>query len=84
MKIKAIAKTELPPKQREELVGALKARIEKNLGRHPGLVWAKVHARLEAKPDKLGSLSGGDRACEGVQWYRLPDEAPPEAGSLVL
>jgi hypothetical protein len=61
MKIKAIAKTELPPKQREELVGALKARIEKNLGRHPGLVWAKVHARLEAKPDNLWSLAEMER-----------------------
>ena len=54
-------KKELSPKQprserfalqrgrREELLGALKARFEKNLGRHPGLVWAKVLARLEAK-----------------------------------
>ena len=28
----------------------MKARFEKNLGRHPGLVWAKVQARLEANP----------------------------------
>jgi hypothetical protein len=28
-----------------------------NLGRHQGLVWAKVQARLEAKPDKLWSLA---------------------------
>jgi hypothetical protein len=38
-------KRELSPKQREELLGALKARFEKNMGRHQGLVWAKVQAR---------------------------------------
>ena len=35
-------KKEFFPKQRDELVAALKARFEKNLGRHPGLVWAKL------------------------------------------
>jgi hypothetical protein len=44
-------------KQREELVSVLKARFEKNMGRHKGLDWAKVQARLEAHPDKLRSLS---------------------------
>ena len=47
-------KKELSLKQRDELLTALKDRFEKNLGRHPGLVWAKVQARLvaegEAKP----------------------------------
>jgi hypothetical protein len=47
---------ELPPKQREELLKVLKARFEKNMNRHKGLDWAKVQARLEAKPDKLWSL----------------------------
>ncbi len=50
-------KKELSQKQREELLTVLKARFETNLGRHPGLVWAKVQARLEAKPDKLWSLA---------------------------
>ncbi len=54
-------KKELFPKQRDELLAALKARFEKNLSRHPGLVWAKVQARLEAKPDKLWSLTGMER-----------------------
>jgi hypothetical protein len=54
-------KTELSPKQREELLAALKARFEKNLGRHPGLVWKKVQARLESSPDKLGSLAEMER-----------------------
>ena len=54
-------KKELSPKQRDELLAALKARFEKNLGRHQGLVWAKVQARLEAKPDKLWSLAEMER-----------------------
>jgi hypothetical protein len=51
----------LSPKQRDELLAALKARFEKNLGRHQGFVWAKVLARLEAKPDKLWSLAEMER-----------------------
>ena len=54
-------KKELSPKQREELLGALKARFERNLSRHKGLDWAKVRARLEAKPDKLWSLHEMER-----------------------
>ncbi|MCL4691458.1 MAG: DUF4256 domain-containing protein [Candidatus Hydrogenedentes bacterium] len=49
-------KRDLSPKQREELLGALKTRFEKNMNRHKGLDWAKVHARLEKNPAKLGSL----------------------------
>ena len=45
-------KKELSPKQREELLAALKARFEKNLNRHKGLEWAKVQARLEANAGK--------------------------------
>jgi hypothetical protein len=33
-------------KQREELLGTLKARFEKNRNRHEGLAWAQVQARL--------------------------------------
>jgi hypothetical protein len=54
-------KKELSPKQRDELLAALKARFEKNPSRHPGLVWAKVQARLEARPDKLWPLSEMER-----------------------
>jgi len=54
-------KKELSPKQQTELLSAFKARFEKNMGRHPGLVWAKVQARLEAKPDKLWSLAEMER-----------------------
>jgi hypothetical protein len=49
-------KKELSPKEREELLKTLKARFEKNTGRHKGLAWAKVQAKLEANPKKLWSL----------------------------
>jgi hypothetical protein len=51
----------LSPKQREELLKALKARFEKNLNRHKGLEWAKVQSRLEANADKLWSLNEMER-----------------------
>ncbi|MFW9831733.1 MAG: DUF4256 domain-containing protein [Candidatus Thorarchaeota archaeon] len=54
-------KTELSPKQREELLRALKARFEKNMNRHEGLEWAKVQAKLEANTEKLWSLSEMER-----------------------
>lgn len=49
-------KRELSPEQREEILGALKARFEKNLNRHKGLEWDNVQARLETNPEKLWSL----------------------------
>ena len=50
----------------------MKARFDANLARHPGLVWAKVQARLEAKADKLWSLAelertGGEPDVVGVK-----------------
>ncbi|TAL60865.1 MAG: DUF4256 domain-containing protein [Bacteroidetes bacterium] len=54
-------KKNLPPKQREELLGALKARFEKNGNRHKGLEWAKVQAKLEANTEKLWSLHEMER-----------------------
>ncbi len=47
---------ELPPLQREELLGVLQARFEQHVDRHEGLAWAAVLARLEAKTEKLRSL----------------------------
>lgn len=51
----------LTAKQREELLGTLKARFEKNMNRHKGLDWAKVQARLSANPEKLWSLHDMER-----------------------
>ncbi|MES2661062.1 MAG: DUF4256 domain-containing protein [Verrucomicrobiota bacterium] len=58
-------KKKLSPKESDELLGALKARFEKNMTRHQDLEWAKVKTRLEATPGKLWSLnemeeSGGE------------------------
>jgi hypothetical protein len=52
---------ELSPKQREELLGTLKARFEKNMNRHKSLEWGKIKARLEANSGKLWSLSEMER-----------------------
>jgi hypothetical protein len=52
--------------QREELLGALKARFEKNMNRHKGLEWAKVQAKREAKTEKLWSLSEMERTGGGT------------------
>src|ERR1700722_7908429 len=53
--------TKLSPEQREELLGALKARFEKNMSRHKGLEWAQVQAKLEAHTEKLSSLHEMER-----------------------
>ena len=54
-------KNQLSPKQREELLTALKARFEKNMNRHKGLEWAKVQSKLEANAEKLWSLNEMER-----------------------
>ncbi len=50
-------KRNLSPKQRQELLGVLKIRFEKNMNRHKSLDWSKVQARLEANAEKLWSLN---------------------------
>src|SRR5690242_3522845 len=54
-------KKELSPKQRDELLRALKARFEKNMNRHQGVAWVKVQAKLEANTEKLWSLNEMER-----------------------
>jgi hypothetical protein len=51
----------LSSEQREELLGALKARFGKHMNRHTGLAWANVQARLEANPQRLWSLHEMER-----------------------
>lgn len=48
-------------KQREELLGTLKARFEKHRSRHKNLEWAKLEAKLEANPGKLWPLHEMER-----------------------
>ena len=50
-------KKALSPKQREDLLTALKARFDKNMHRHKGLEWSAVLAKLETSPEKLWSLN---------------------------
>ena len=57
----AEAKKQLPPKQREELLRALKARFEKNMNRHKSLEWEKIEAKLKANGEKLWSLHEMER-----------------------
>jgi len=52
---------DLLPRQRNQLLEALKARFEKNRNRHEGLEWAKVQAKLEANTEKLWSLNEMER-----------------------
>jgi len=54
-------KNAVSPEQREELLGALKARFEKNMNRHKGLEWANVQAKLNANAEKLWSINEMER-----------------------
>jgi hypothetical protein len=54
-------KKDLSSKQRDDVLAALKARFDANKARHPGMGWAKVQARLEARLDKLWSLAEMER-----------------------
>src|SRR6185369_12658048 len=56
-----MTKHNLSSAQRQELFGVLKARFEKNMGRHKGLDWSKVQAKLEANAEKLWSLNEMER-----------------------
>lgn len=47
---------ELLQEQREQLLGVLEARFEKNMHRHEGLEWDNIQTKLTANPDKLWSL----------------------------
>jgi len=55
------SKNVLTQKQGDELFKVLKARFEKNMGRHKSIEWAKVQAKLEANTEKLWSLSEMER-----------------------
>ena len=88
------AKKSLSPKQRAELLGALRARFEKHMNRHKGLEWAKVQARLETHPEKLTSLHemedtggepdvvGHDKKTGEFVFYDCSPESPKGRTSL--
>jgi hypothetical protein len=47
--------------QHKELLSVLQLRFEKNMQRHKGLAWEKVHAKLEKNAEKLWSLHEMER-----------------------
>ena len=53
---------QLAPKERDELLGILEARFDKNMKRHKGLEWVQVQSRLEADAEKLWSLNEMERS----------------------
>jgi hypothetical protein len=89
-----ISRKALAPKQREELLGTLKARFEKNMARHKGLEWAAVQARLESNSEKLSSLDemektggepdvvGHDKKTGQYVFYDCSAESPKGRRSL--
>ena len=52
-----MSKKNVSAKQREALLGALKARFENNIYRHKGLKWSEVKPRLETDTVKLYALN---------------------------
>ena len=58
--MKTMAKA-ISKKQRDEILGILKARFEKNTNRHKGVEWATVQQRVEANAEKLWSLHEMER-----------------------
>ena len=87
-------KKELSPKQREELLKALKSRFEKNRNHHKGLAWTEVQTKLEANADKLWSLNemektggepdvvGHDKKTGEYIFYDCAAESPKDRRSL--
>ncbi|WP_019913577.1 DUF4256 domain-containing protein [Paenibacillus sp. HW567] len=87
-------KRELSLEQKEELLGVLQARFEKNMNRHEGLEWANVQLRLEANHEKLWSIhemerTGGEPDVVGYDeetgeyiWYDCSAESPKGRRSI--
>ena len=59
--MKGAKKKTLSAAESDKLLGTLQARFEKNTGRHAGIAWARVAAKLAANPAKLWSLSEMER-----------------------
>jgi Protein of unknown function (DUF4256) len=87
-------KMALSPVQREDLLGTLKARFEKNMNRHKGLEWTNVQAKLETHPEKLWSLAemettggepdvvGHDKKTGEYIFYDCAAESPKDRRSV--
>ena len=87
-------KKKLSAEQHSTLLKELKTRFEKNKGRHKGIEWDNVQAKLEARPDKLWSLnemeqSGGepdvvsyDKKTDEYIFYDCSAESPRNRRSI--
>ena len=87
-------KKDLSPKEKEELLGILTARFEKNKNRHKGIDWTKIQTRLEANSDKLLILfemekTGGEPDVVGFDkktseyiFFDCSQESPKERRSI--
>jgi hypothetical protein len=85
---------QLSVEQREELLGVLKARFEKNTNRHNGLAWSNVQVKLDTNPEKLWSLNemestGGEPDVVGqykktgeILFYDCSAETPKDRRNL--
>jgi hypothetical protein len=51
----------MPSELHDRLIKTLSDRFAKNMGRHPGIDWSAVQAKLEALPEKLQALSEMER-----------------------
>lgn len=88
------SKNKLSADQQKKLLSVLKARFEKNMGRHKSLSWDSVQKRLEANPEKLWSLSemertggepdvvGHDKKSGAFTFYDCSAETPKDRRSL--
>ncbi|MDQ3071705.1 MAG: DUF4256 domain-containing protein [Bacteroidota bacterium] len=88
------SKKTLSSEIREELLSDLKTRFEKNMNRHKGIEWAKIQAKLEAKPEKMWSLNemettggepdvvGHDKKTGEFIFYDCAPESPKGRRSL--
>lgn len=87
-------KTKLAAAQRDELIGILRARFEKNEKRHKGIEWAGVQAKLDANAEKLWSLNemeqtggepdvvGFDKKTGDYIFFDCSAESPKERRSI--
>ena len=84
----------LSPAQRSALLSVLKARFEKNRGRHKGLEWSAIQVKLEANSKKIWSLDemektggepdvvGYDKKADEYIFYDCSTESPAGRRSL--
>ena len=59
--METINKKSISKERRDELLGTVKSRFEKNMVRHSGVEWVDIRSKLEGDPAKLWALSEMER-----------------------